>query len=70
MANWHRDQLRIGASVWTVDYKNGYITNIDYADKVVEVKFYNSGETYTYEFDVFIGCYDERLNQWVLPEGV
>lgn len=70
MPNWHRDELRIGASVWTVDYKNGYITFIDYVDRVVEVKFYNSGETLAYEFDVFIGCYDERLNQWVLPEGV
>lgn len=67
MPDYHFDQLRVGASVWTEEYKNGKIVFIDRHDQVVDCKFYNSGTTVSFDLDLFSGCYDERLNQWVIP---
>lgn len=62
----YQEQVQVGHSVWH-DFKNGVVESVDYLNDTVFVNFYDKGYQ-SFDRDVFIGCYDERLNQWVLGE--
>lgn len=63
MASW-QEEPRTGHSVWH-DHKNGVIEGINYQQRIIYVSFYDKGKG-EFEFDEFLGCFDEALNQWVL----
>lgn len=64
MAAWQEEPY-IGQSVWCDSHKNGIITGVDRANSTVHANHYVYGHR-TYELDEFFGCFDERLNQWVI----
>lgn len=59
------DDPRVGQTVWTDEKKNGIIRRIDWQEKLVYSHHYDNGDAVT-ELDEFFGCFDERLNQWVI----
>lgn len=66
MASWQEEPMT-GQTVWCESKGNGIITGIDYADRRVFVNFYDKGNR-EFEYDELLGCFDEKLNQWVLVE--
>lgn len=64
MARWQEEPW-VGHSVWCDSHKNGIITRIDRANKTVTADHYEHGFK-TYDLDEFFGCFDERLNQWII----
>lgn len=64
MANWQKEP-EVGHTVWTEARKNGIITRIDFEFSEVYVNHYDNGFE-TYPSEAFFGCFDERLNQWVI----
>lgn len=64
MANW-QDAPQVGQTVWCESHKNGVITGVDWESNLVYVNHYTYGFS-IYEMDEFFGCFDERLNQWVI----
>lgn len=64
MANW-QEEPQAGQTVWSESHKNGIITGVDYSERMVYADHYDNGHQ-TYELDDFLGCFDEKLNQWVL----
>lgn len=65
MASW-QEEPQVGQSVWS-NHKNGIIEGIDYKDRRIFVSFYDKGKA-EFEYDELLGCFDEKLNQWVLVE--
>jgi hypothetical protein len=63
MANW-QSMPAIGQSVWCLSHGNGTITNVDKGADMVWAK-YTKGPL-AHDLDEFFGCFDEKLNQWVL----
>lgn len=63
MASW-QEEPRTGQSVWS-NHRNGIITGIDYAERVVYVDFYDKGKD-EFNYDDMLGSFDEALNQWLL----
>lgn len=61
---------RVGDGVWLQGKKqpNGKIVHIDWHDKEVIVECYDTREHVTVEWSSFDGCYQQRINQWVLHE--
>lgn len=64
MTRWN-EKPRVGQSVWT-DHKNGVIESIDWLTQTAFCNFYDKGYD-TLELDIFLGCWDDRLQQWVIP---
>lgn len=64
MASW-QEEPHVGQSIWSDEYKNGIITRVDWQGKTIYADHYDNGKT-TYELDDIIGCFDERLNQWII----
>lgn len=63
--SWQDDPQR-GQSVWTEESANGVIVDIDYRERVADVKWHNSGKIEEIHFDEFFGCWQQGLNQWVI----
>lgn len=64
MASWQEDPF-VGASVWCLEHGNGRIDYIDYEDSLVYVNYYDNGR-HTHDKEDFVGCFDEKLNQFVI----
>lgn len=64
MSNW-QEKPQVGETVWCDIHKNGIITRIDWQNRIVTADHYAYGY-YTYDLDEFFGCFDERLNQWII----